>query len=172
MTRNYILIYLAIIGTTSTTLAQSNELFTIYLVRHSEKDHSSPNQSDLPLSQCGEQRSYALSNFLSDVQLEAIYSTDYTRTLSTAHPTATSKSLEIQTYHPSNLEEFARTLLNNQQNALVVGHSNTTGYLAGFLIGEEGEDISLDTYDRIYQVDVSGTSTKLHLIHSSFECDE
>ena len=149
---NYLILCIAILGKISTIQAQSDDFFTIYLVRHSEKDRSSPNQSDLPLSLCGEQRSYALSKFLSDVQLEAIYSTDYNRTLSTARPTANAKDLEIQTYDPSNLRTLAFTLLNNQQNALVVGHSNTTGYLAGFLIGEEGEDISLDTYDRIYQV--------------------
>lgn len=172
MIRNFLILCIAILGITSTIHAQSDAFFTIYLVRHSEKDHSSPNQSDLPLSLCGEQRSHALSNFLSDVQLEAIYSTDYNRTLSTAHPTANAKDLEIQFYDSSNLRTLAHTLLNNQQNALVVGHSNTTGYLAGFLIGEEGEDISLDTYDRIYQIVVSGNSTKLNLLHSSFECVE
>lgn len=170
--RNYLILCLTIFCAYSPTLAQSDELFTIYLVRHSEKDHSSPNQSNLPLSLCGEQRSYALSNFLSDVQLEAVYSTDFTRTLSTAQPTATARNLEIQIYDPSHLEEFSLTLVNNQQNALVVGHSNTTGYLAGFLIGEEGEDISLDKYDRIYQVVVSCNSAKLQILHSSFECDE
>ena len=172
MIRNFLILCIAILGINSTIHAQSDAFFTIYLVRHSEKDHSFPNQSDLPLSLCGEQRSHALSNFLSDVQLEAIYSTDYNRTLSTAHPTANAKDLEIETYDPSKLRTLAHTLLSNQQNALVVGHSNTTGYLAGFLIGEEGEDISLDTYDRIYQVVVSSNSTKLHLLHSSFECDE
>ena len=172
MIRFYFILSLALFGATSTALAQSDELFTIYLVRHSEKDHTSENQSDLPLSQCGEQRSEALSIFLSDIELEAIYSTNYTRTLTTAQPTATAKDLEIQTYEASDLATLAQSLLANKQNALVVGHSNTTGFLAGLLIGEEGEDISLDSYDRIYQVVVSGNSTSLHLLHSSFECHE
>ena len=41
----------------SNVFAQTDDVFTIYLVRHSEKDHSSENASDLPLSNCGEQRS-------------------------------------------------------------------------------------------------------------------
>ena len=172
MLRKHLLFCLVIIGTTSTVHAQTEDIFTIYLVRHSEKDHTSQNQSDLPLSQCGQQRSEVLSIFLSDIQLEAIYSTNYTRTLTTAQPTAIAKDLEIQTYDASDLASLAQNLLSRKQNALVVGHSNTTGYLAGILIGEEGEDISLDIYDRIYQVVVTENSTCLHLLHSSFECHE
>ncbi len=172
MIRFYFILFITLFGATSKALAQSDDLFTIYLVRHSEKDYSSPNQSDLPLSPCGEQRSKALSTFLSDFDLEAIYSTQYTRTLTTAQPTATSKDLKIQMYKPSDLASFAQTLLSRKQNALVVGHSNTTGYLAGLLIGEDGEEISLDIYDRIYQVVVTENSSRLHLLHSSFECHE
>ena len=172
MIRCFFTLCIALFGYTSTATAQSDRPFTIYLVRHSEKDQSSAHQSDLPLSQCGEQRSETLSIFLSEVRLEAIYSTDFTRTISTAKPTAISKGLEIQKYEPSDLESFAQTLLIRKQDALVVGHSNTTGYLAGFLIGEEGEDISLDIYDRIYQVVVSENSSRLHLLHSSFKCHE
>ncbi len=135
MIRFYFILSLVLFGATSTELAQSDDLFTIYLVRHSEKDHTSQNHSDLPLSQCGQQRSQALSFFLSDVQLEAIYSTNYNRTLTTAQPTAIAKDLEIQTYDASDLASLAQNLLSRKQNALVVGHSNTTGYLAGLLIG-------------------------------------
>ena len=156
----------------SSTLAQNGKIFTIYLVRHSEKDHSSENHGDLPLSKCGELRSEALSEFLRGVHLDSVYSTDYNRTRSTAEPTSTSKSITTQIYSATNLEQFAQTLLELKQDALVVGHSNTTGFLAGILIGEEGEDIDLGTYDRIYQVVVSGNSARLHLFHSPFACEE
>ena len=172
MIRGFFILGIALFGYTFKTTAQSDGPFTIYLVRHSEKDQSSVHQSDLPLSQCGEQRSETLSIFFSDVRLEAVYSTDFTRTISTAKPTAISKGLEIQKYEPSDLESFAQTLLDRKQDALVVGHSNTTGYLAGVLIGEEVEHISLDIYDRIYQVVVAENSSRLHLLHSSFKCHE
>ena len=172
MTKKLLIFCLALFAANIHATAQADEIFTIYLVRHSEKDMSSSQHSDLPLSPCGEQRSEALSNFLSDVQLEAVYSTEYTRTVNTALPTSTSKGLEIQPYTSEDLEAFALSLFDKKQNSLVVGHSNTTGYLAGLLIDEEGEDISLDIYDRIYQVVVSGNTARLHLLHSSFECDE
>ena len=172
MIRCFFIFCIALFGYTFTGTAQSDGTFTIYLVRHSEKVQSSVHQSDLPLSQCGEQRSETLSIFLSDVRIDAIYSTDFTRTISTAKPTAISKELEIQKYEPSDLESFAQNLLDRKQDALVVGHSNTTGYLAGMLVGEEGEDISLDIYDRIYKVTINKDSKNLYLLHSPFECEE
>jgi broad specificity phosphatase PhoE len=172
MIRTYLIFCLAIFAANIPATAQTDEIFTIYLVRHSEKDMSSADHSDLPLSTCGEERSEALSNFLSDVPLDAIYSTEYTRTVNTALPTATAKGLEIQSYTAQGLPALALSLLEKKENALVVGHSNTTGYLAGLLTDEEGEDISLEIYDRIYKVVVSGGTARLHLLHSSFECDE
>ena len=150
--------------------AQNDEVFTIYLVRHSEKDFTSENTSDLPLSSCGIQRSIALSSFLDDVYLDAVYSTDYTRTKNTAIPTADTKDLEITLYNGQDIESFSHTLLETQQDALVVGHSNTTGVLAGLLVNEELGDLDLDIYDRIYQVVICGETRHLQLFHSSFEC--
>ena len=150
--------------------AQNDEVFTIYLVRHSEKDFTSENTSDLPLSSCGIQRSIALSSFLDDVHLDAVYSTDYTRTKNTAMPTAETKDLEITLYNGQDIESFSHILLDTQQDALVVGHSNTTGVLAGLLVNEELGDLDLDIYDRIYQVVICGETRHLHLFHSSFEC--
>ncbi len=154
----------------SDVLAQSNDAFTIYLVRHSEKDHTSENSSDLPLSECGEQRSKALSHFLSEVELDAVYSTDFSRTKSTALPTANKKDIEISLYNEEDINLLSNHLLNKRQDALVVGHSNTTGVLAGLLVNKDFEDIELHIYDRIYQVVVCGDSRTLNLFHSNFEC--
>ena len=81
------IIILIILGVQSNIHSQeSNETFTIYLVRHSEKDLFSNNSTDPPLTKCGEQRSENLSTFLKDVELDAIYSTNYNRTKNTALP--------------------------------------------------------------------------------------
>jgi len=84
-----------IIGFQSCQTVKNNGVFTIYLVRHSEKDVSFNNSADPPLTHCGEQRSKSLSRFFSDVPICTIYSTDYTRTKNTALPTATMKGMEI-----------------------------------------------------------------------------
>src|SRR5690554_2343017 len=107
MTKRFFTIILLIIGIQVDTCAQKNdEIFTIYLVRHAEKDASSDNQSNPPLTPCGEQRAESLSNFFSAVDLDVIYSTGYTRTKNTAMPTATSKGLEIVEYDSDHLKDF------------------------------------------------------------------
>ena len=172
MTRKLITLLALVLGFQSCQIAQKGELFTIYLVRHSEKDLTSENEADPPLTKCGKQRSESLSAFLEDVNLDAIYSTDYNRTINTALPTANSKELKIENYNPRDLVEFSKSLLNYKKDVLVVGHSNTTGVLAGLLVGEEIGEIDLDIYDRIYQVVINNKNGRLHLFHSPFECKE
>ncbi|MGB1316868.1 MAG: SixA phosphatase family protein, partial [Flavobacteriales bacterium] len=149
-----------------------NELFTIYLVRHAEKDLSVNSGGNPPLTECGLERAEKLSLLLSDVPLDVVYSTGYIRTKSTALPTAKSKGLETQEYSAGNLEVFSKLLLEQKEDALVVGHSNTTAVLAGLLIGEELADIDLDTYNRVYQVVIDKKNSRLHLLHTAFECKD
>ena len=152
---------------------KNNGFYTIYLVRHSEKEVSaSMYGSDPPLTLCGKKRSESLSNFLKDVPIEVIYSTDYTRTKNTALPTAQSKGLDIQQYEGEALEDFSKLLLRRKQDALVVGHSNTTGVLAGLLSGQEIGEFDLHIYDRIYQVSLRKRRGRLHILHTAFDCNE
>ena len=170
MTKKYLTIILIILGFQSDVGAQkNNEIFTIYLVRHSEKDSTSNNPA---LTPCGEQRSENLENFLRDVPLDAVYSTDYIRTKNTALPTAMSKKLEIMEYNPEELKDFSKLLIENKQDALVVGHSNTTGVLAGLLVGEEIGEFDLAIYNRVYQVVIYQNSGRLHLFHTAFDCND
>ena len=173
MTKKYLTIILIILGFQFDVGAQKkNETFTIYLVRHSEKSSTSNNPSDPPLTPCGEQRSLKLNSFLRDVPLHSIYSTDYNRTKKTALPTATSRGLEIKEYNPQELKDFSKLLIACKQDALVVGHSNTTGVLAGLLVGQELGAFDLDIYNRVYQVVISKNSGRLHLLHTAFECKD
>ncbi len=173
MTKRYLAIILIILGFQLDASAQNNdEVFTIYLVRHSEKDLTSDNPSDPPLTKCGELRSESLSSFLSAVNLDVIYSTNYNRTNNTALPTATSKGLEIVEYAPGNLRDFSNFLFESKQDALVVGHSNTTGVLAGLLVGQEIGEFDLDIYNRVYQVVIHKNSRQLQLFHTAFDCKD
>ena len=172
MINKCLLLILIFLGLQSCAAQQNNELVSIYLVRHSEKDLSSDQYSDPPLTKCGVERSENLSNFLKDVPIDVVYSSNYTRTKNTALPTATSKGLEIKEYNPQELEDFSQLLIERKQNALVVGHSNTTGVLAGLLVGEEIGPFDLDIYDRIYQVLIYQNRVQLQLFHISFDCSD
>ena len=55
-------------------IAQTDSVsFTIYLIRHSEKDIFSENQTDPPLTECGKKRSESL-RFFSDLSKSIIES--------------------------------------------------------------------------------------------------
>lgn len=174
--KNFIFLFVFLIFACSSSedanAQNEKDIFTIYLVRHSEKDLFANNPLDPPLSPCGEQRSENLSSFLKDVHLDVIYSTDYVRTKSTARPTANAKGLEIEQYDAQELKDFSQLLIDRQQDALVVGHSNTTGVLAGLLVGENRGAFDLDIYDRVYQVVVYKNKGRLHLLHVSMDCSE
>lgn len=171
--KKYLIVISLTLGLQYNVAAQvDDEIFTIYLVRHSEKDLLSNDHSDPPLSKCGEQRSESLSVFFRDVNLDVIYSTDYNRTRKTALPTALSKGLIIKKYNPQYLEEFSKSLINNKQDVLVVGHSNTTAVLAGLLVGKELGAFDLDIYDRIYQVMIFKNASQINLLHSTFVCTD
>ena len=169
--REFFIIILLILGFQSDIHSQENDgTFTIYLVRHSEKDLFSNNSTDPPLTKCGKQRSENLSTFLKDIELGAIYSTNYTRTKSTALPTSISKNMVIKQYDAQDLESFSKLLIKNKQNALVVGHSNTTGVLAGLLVGQEIGAFDLNIYNRIYQVVIYNNQGRLHLLNTVLDC--
>ena len=85
-------------------------------------------------------------------------------------PTATAKELGIENYNAEHLKEFSELLLDRKQNALVVGHSNTTGVLAGFLINENLDAYDSGIYDRIYQVVIYNDKARLHLLHMPLDC--
>ena len=144
-------------------------LFTIYLVRHAEKQTA---VSDPPLTVCGEERAVALQDFLSHIPIDAVYSTDFKRTQGTAAPVANAKGLKIQSYDPQALEAIGGVLMAEQQDALVIGHSNTTAVLAGMLIGEDMGAFDESIYNRIYQVVVSEKQQRLHIFHTAFECND
>ena len=163
---------LILLGLQSVALAQNeSEVFTIYLVRHAEKESEPKDPGDPSLSSCGELRAQALAKILSDIRLESIYSTPFERTLDTARPIADSKQLEIDIYDPSGLREFSQLLLEMRQDTLIVGHSNTTGVLAGLLADESEEAFNEDIYDRLYQVVISGKQVRINLLHQSFHCE-
>jgi broad specificity phosphatase PhoE len=171
MIRLLILALLLIIAPVEGKAGDNAETFSVFLVRHAEKDPNPSDPSNPSISECGALRAETLAVILADANLQKIYSTDYERTLATARPIAATLSLEIEIYDPKELEEFARLLMGRQQNALVVGHSNTTGMLAGILATEEQEEFDEAIYDRLYQVVISGEQGWMTLLHQGFRCD-
>ena len=148
----------------------NDEAFTIYLIRHAEKQSNHPNKKDPPLTECGISRANQLIHFFEEVSLPIIYSTYYNRTKSTAAPIAENKNVVVQHYSPAKLTAFSKQLLRHSSNALVVGHSNTTNTLAGLLSNKTLEKIPENVYNRIYQVTVINGNSRLQVFQQPAPC--
>lgn len=140
---------------------------TFYFIRHAEKDRSNPDDENPELSQGGLGRAMHWNEILKDVDLDAIYSTDYSRTSMTAAPTSVDRDIDVQYYDPRivDIEQFKMDNLN--KDVLVIGHSNTTPAFVNQLIGEE-KYVAMDDTDNgslfIVQI-VNGvpTSQRIHI---------
>jgi broad specificity phosphatase PhoE len=147
------------------TQAQDN--FSIYLVRHAEKQAV---QDDPKLTQCGKFRAQQIATMLEHAQIKHIYSTAYQRTMATAAPFAKQQRLAIKQYSPAKLTQFAQQLLKQKENALVVGHSNTTPQLAAILSELDVADITEKQYRNLYQIQVSNSGKTLTLFTQPLTC--
>lgn len=138
---------------------------TFILVRHAETTGSGSNPN---LSAAGQVRANELVRILEEVDLLAVYSTNFNRTMQTAQPVATASGLSIIQYDP-----FApNTLIDHvllsfpEGVVLVVGHSNTTASMLNALVGSATyADLAENEYDNLFVVHVSerGKSKVIHL---------
>ncbi|PIB23830.1 histidine phosphatase family protein [Maribacter sp. 4U21] len=110
---------------------------TFYLIRHAEKDRSDSENADPELTQKGLGRAMHWAEILDEVNLDAIYTTDFNRTSMTAAPTSVKKNIDIQYYDPRTIDIAQFKMDNLGKKVLVVGHSNTTPDFVNKLIGEE-----------------------------------
>jgi broad specificity phosphatase PhoE len=164
------LVLLSLFSVSDLIAHTDQETFTIYLIRHSEKDLVSENPSDPPLTKCGIKRTDYLSSFFEDIDIESVYSTNYIRTKNTAMPIASLKKTRIQYYESDYPKVFSEFLLDSKQNSLVVGHSNTIPILAGLLSEEDIAPIDEKTYNRIYKIVISKGKRKLFMLKAIFNC--
>lgn len=123
--------------------------YYLYFVRHAEK--AKEPKKNPALTEQGRATALGLAQWMTNVKLSGIYSTDYVRTMSTAQPTAEMKKLAITKYDPRSLKELAAQLTTHKKTALIVGHSNTTPVLIR-LVGGEADDIPESEYGVLYEV--------------------
>ncbi len=104
----------------------SEETTTYYLIRHAEKDRTDKTNRNPNLNYKGLERAKKWAEYFKNIDLDAVYSTKYNRTMQTAKPTAESKNLEIINYNPRNMYDSIFQKNTKGKTILVVGHSNTT----------------------------------------------
>lgn len=124
---------------------------TIYIVRHAEKILEG---DDPGLSVAGTARSKKLGQILEQKEIQHIFSTNTTRTITTAQPLADVIGLSIEIYDAKNHDDLVRELRERTGNILVVGHSNTVNHLANYFVGsgEKYPELQDIEYDFIFEV--------------------
>ena len=110
---------------------------TFYFIRHAEKEIVDKGERNPDLSSAGLQRTKKWVNIFKHIQLNAIYSTNYKRTLQTAEPIAEDKMLDVEelVYPETPYEVLIKR--HKGQNVLFVGHSNTTPEMVNYFLGED-----------------------------------
>ncbi|WP_339634237.1 phosphoglycerate mutase family protein [Bizionia echini] len=133
-------------------------LTTLYFIRHAEKDRSNPENKNPHLTTTGLNRAQYWSEIFKNVKFDAIYSTDYNRTIETAKPTANSNNITIQIYDAIQLD--TRNILENNKgnNVLIVGHSDTTPKFVNKFLGTDSYlDIDDSNNGNLYILTITDT---------------
>ena len=159
----FILLLAVVIG--SACAAQADGNYTLYLVRHAEKQ--ADEGKDPGLTDAGNYRSEQLAKWLQDKGIRKIWSSDYQRTRDTAGPLVSKLGLKISLYDPRDLPALVNELLENRDNALIVGHSNTTPDLTRLLCQCDISDMDESEYDHLFVVSVFGGETKVEILRQS-----
>ena len=146
------------------TTPRSDNAYTLYLVRHAEKQ--SDGSHDPSLTEAGKQRAQQLANWFQDKDIGDIWSSDFKRTRNTVGPMLSKPGLsrpglKLKIYDPDELVSLSENLLKLQHNAIVVGHSNTTPELARLLCHCVIDDMNDSEYDRLIVISVFGGETEV-----------
>ena len=139
-------------------LALGQSPTTIILTRHAEKLDDGTRDPDL--SDEGYQRAASLLKILKDVDVTAVYSTNYKRTKNTVEPLAKEKDLEVQLYDPRD-PDFLSSLLEKEEGGkvLISGHSNTVPAMINQLAKTNYPNFSEKEYDNLVFVIIKPENT-------------
>jgi len=158
---------LVIVFLTSACMSNAQEdVTTYYFIRHAEKNRSDKTNKDPNLIDKGHLRALNWSIILKDIDLDAVYSTNYNRTKQTALPTAKNQNVEVQLYDPRDMYSDSFKKDTKGATVLVVGHSNTTPSFVNKVLGEERyESISDSNNGNLYIVTIAGEVKTVQLLH-------
>ncbi len=133
---------------------------TIILVRHAEK--AADPAADPALTAAGAARAETLADFVKDAGVQAVISTQFVRTRTTAAPAAARLSLPVDILDARlTARATADSLLARHRGhtVLVVGHSNTVPAIVEALGAPKPADICDAGYDNVFIVTVPATGT-------------
>lgn len=140
-----------------------NKTTQYYFIRHAEKADSSKNPD---LSEKGLERALEWKALFSAIQFDAVYSTDFKRTLQTIHPIVVENDQLLKLYNPQILDIETFKKETKGKTILIVGHSNTIPKMVNQLIKENKYgDIAENQFGNLYIVTLLENQILSHLLH-------
>lgn len=137
---------------------------TVFLVRHAEATSSAP---DASLTPAGQKRAECLAAMFKDAGIKKIFVTDMARTQQTAAPLAQALQITptiVPAKDPSSM--IKDILFNAGGTTLVVGHSDTLGFILARMRAGTVSQIPPTEYDRMYVTTlVEGSATQAIMLH-------
>ncbi len=139
----------------------------IFIVRHAEKKDKA-GETDPDLTEAGKKRAVQLAKMLADVNLKAVYSTQFKRTRNTVLPSAKAAGIKPTVIDARNFKGLIKALKTKHpgQSVLVAGHSNTVPIMLLALGTNKKVAIKEDEYSNLFVVtlrsDDSATAIHLH----------
>lgn len=142
---------------------------TFFLIRHAEKVRENPADKNPDLNERGFQRAENWKKVLQHISFDAIYSTNYKRTLKTAEPIAKKLNLAPIIYDPQKVDFELFKLENAGKNVLIVGHSNTIPqFVNGLIHQQKYQEMDDAEFSHLYIVTVKGNQAADLLLHFDF----
>ena len=142
---------------------------TYFLIRHAEKVRENPADKNPDLNEKGFQRAENWKQVLQHISFDAIYSTDYKRTLKTIEPISKKLNLAPLIYNPSKVDFELFQLENEGKNVLIVGHSNTIPqFVNGLIHQQKYQEMEDDEFSHLYIVTVKGKEITDLLLYFDF----
>ena len=152
----------------ATTVLASSCSHRYYIVRHAEKDTpSGPSNmmtNDPALSEAGKVRALVLRDQVKNKHVRYIFSTNTTRTISTATPLSEATGIKIELYDSKDsLKQFLSRLKTiHRGTVVIVGHSNTVDDIVNGLCNaiKVPGDLPDSQYDSLFIVTYRGKKIK------------
>ena len=144
------------------TLSQ-NTITQYYFIRHAEKADSSKNPD---LSEKGLERAQGWKALFSEIKFDAVYSTDFNRTLQTIQPIVAGNNQLLKIYNPKMIDIEAFKKETHGKTILIVGHSNTIPNMVNQIIKENKyTNIEENQFGNLYIVTLFENQIVSKLLH-------
>lgn len=132
----------------------SQEITTIYMIRHAEKDTIGSNPE---LSEKGVKHALAWAKYFEDIPIDYFYTTITRRTQQTCASVAASKQKSIQFYKIPDFTLKEVIEKHKGKTVLIVGHGNTIPNQINVLLGNEKyKHIKESDFDNLYKLTSTG----------------